>query len=720
MAGDRAGNKLKRATELKLSNGRSRFKDQIGGRDRNDYLTFNLSSSSTARLSLKGLRADANLQLLGQDRRVIQTSARRGRRSESIQATLEQGNYYIRVYPGRGRSSTSYKLKLQYSPVPLPPPPPPPPDYAGNTLSTAREITVASAPQAVSDWVGDTDSQDFYRFSLGINSDFTLSLSNAGASLQLLNESGIAITTPNTNLQTSLTAGTYFVRVISTSAKGTAYSLNFSGTPQTSSVVALDGSVQTLNLTTTGSEAPIQITGNRSPVPASITNSLIGMDRFRADPRFADINGQGFTTVILDSGIDLNHPFFGADRDGNGIADRIVYQYDFADGDSNASDVGGHGSNVSSIVASEDVTYTGMAPGANIIHLKVFSEKVEGDKIITHGNFSYIEKALQWVVDNAAKYNIASVNLSLSDRPADVNNDGVKDSGNYTTPTLQQQYGINDELAALTQLGVIVVASAGNSFAAHNTPGVAYPAADPNALAVGAVWNSTYGQVSWKSGAIDFSTVPAQITSFSQRHSTLTDIFAPGAFITGADPTGNLITMGGTSQAAPHITGIAVLAQQLAVKELGRRLTPVEFRNLLASTGAVINDGDDENDNVNNTGADFRRVDMLALAEGILSLKPRPTVTIAATDASAAETASGQPINPGWFTLTRTGSTASALTVNYSTSGTAANGSDYSFLNSSVTFGVGASTATVFVNPVDDSIVESSETVTLALNTSSA
>jgi hypothetical protein len=90
------------------------------------------------------------------------------------------------------------------------------------------------------------------------------------------------------------------------------------------------------------------------------------------------------------------------------VSDRIVYQYDFADGDADASDVDGHGSNVSSIVASSDSIHTGMAPDADIIHLKVFGD--DGG-----GNFAYVESALQWVVENAATYNIASVNMSLGD-----------------------------------------------------------------------------------------------------------------------------------------------------------------------------------------------------------------------------------------------------------------------------------------------------------------
>ncbi|NET57397.1 MAG: S8 family serine peptidase [Symploca sp. SIO2E6] len=361
------------------------------------------------------------------------------------------------------------------------------------------------------------------------------------------------------------------------------------------------------SITTTDSEIAIytdgEIVATSDQIITPQTNesgSIINIDDFRADERFAGIDGSGLATVILDTGIDLDHPFFGPDSDNNGIADRIVYSYDFADGDADASDVNGHGSNVSSIVASSDSTYTGIAPGADIIHLKVFEDSGAG-------NFSYVEQALQWVIANAATYNITSVNMSLGD------------SENYDTP--QALYGIADEMAALAAMDVIVVSSAGNSFFSFNSvQGVSYPAADPNSLAIGAVYDSNSGSFTYGDGARAFTTEADHLTPFSQRHESLTTIFAPGAPITGAGPNGGIVTQHGTSQAAPHIAGIAVLAQQLALQELGRRLTVTELSELLDDTGATINDGDDENDNVTNTGLDFKRVDVLALGEAILNL----------------------------------------------------------------------------------------------------
>jgi hypothetical protein len=90
---------------------------------------------------------------------------------------------------------------------------------------------------------------------------------------------------------------------------------------------------------------------------------------------------------------------------------------------------------------------------------------------------------------------------------------------------------------------------------------------------------------------------------------------------------------------------------------------------------------------------------------------PLPTVTVVATDASASEAGS----NPGVFTITRTGTTASALTVNYTLGGTASNGTDYNTLGTAVTIPAGAASATVTVIPNTDSINENTETVVLTL-----
>src|SRR4030042_5593702 len=92
------------------------------------------------------------------------------------------------------------------------------------------------------------------------------------------------------------------------------------------------------------------------------------------------------------------------------------------------------------------------------------------------------------------------------------------------------------------------------------------------------------------------------------------------------------------------------------------------------------------------------------------------TVTIAATDNTGTE----NPLTPGYFTVSRPGSTTGALTVYYSVGGTATSGSDYNSLSGSVTIASGSSTGTITVTPINDTVVESNETVILTLSSNAA
>lgn len=92
-----------------------------------------------------------------------------------------------------------------------------------------------------------------------------------------------------------------------------------------------------------------------------------------------------------------------------------------------------------------------------------------------------------------------------------------------------------------------------------------------------------------------------------------------------------------------------------------------------------------------------------------------PSVTVAATSSTAAESG----LSPGVFTLTRN-TTTGDLTVLFSITGTADEGTDYAAIGTSVRIPDGLATATVAVTPLADSIAEGSETVTLALATDPA
>jgi microcystin-dependent protein len=86
-----------------------------------------------------------------------------------------------------------------------------------------------------------------------------------------------------------------------------------------------------------------------------------------------------------------------------------------------------------------------------------------------------------------------------------------------------------------------------------------------------------------------------------------------------------------------------------------------------------------------------------------------------------------EPSTNGSFSLTRTGNTTAALTVNLATpTGTAtsgaspASGADYQTLPTTATFAAGSSTATINVNVFDDNTYEGNENVTLALAANAA
>jgi hypothetical protein len=94
-----------------------------------------------------------------------------------------------------------------------------------------------------------------------------------------------------------------------------------------------------------------------------------------------------------------------------------------------------------------------------------------------------------------------------------------------------------------------------------------------------------------------------------------------------------------------------------------------------------------------------------------------PQVSITATDASAGEFGTDQALS---FTITRTGSTTSALTVPLVAGGTATSASDYSGFGGSVSISAGQSSAVVNLTVLADNVAEGDETVTVSLGASSS
>ncbi len=359
------------------------------------------------------------------------------------------------------------------------------------------------------------------------------------------------------------------------------------------------------------------------------STSLIGLpDVFQSTA----YRGSGYSVAVLDTGINYNHANLGG-----GWGNRVVAGYDFVNNDAGPMDDHGHGTHVAGIVASDHGTYTGVAPQADLIALKVLGATGSG-------SFGYVEDALQWVIANRETYNIVAVNMSLG-------------AGNYTTNPLSY---LEDEFSTLAGAGVFLAAASGNSFYSYGSAhGLGAPAVSPNTVSVGAVWDANVGTVTWSSGAQDVSTAPDRITSFTQRSSSL-DIVAPGAFLTNTSYTGGFTSKGGTSMAAPIVAGAAALLHEALVDTGQSHLAnQSDILGIMQSTGVTLVDGDDEVDNVNNTGLSFQRLDLsAAVTHVVASANTAPDLT-AISDQFI-------PLSADDVTVTVTASDADGDTLTYS------------------------------------------------------
>ncbi|MBI4148553.1 S8 family serine peptidase [Candidatus Woesearchaeota archaeon] len=239
--------------------------------------------------------------------------------------------------------------------------------------------------------------------------------------------------------------------------------------------------------------------------------------------------GAGVKVAILDSGV--------TDR-----ADLNVIQHiDLVNECVNnvcTGDFNGHGTHVAGIVASKQAGFTGVAPGAQIIDVKVLNKD-------NAGRVSTAIFGIQQAIDAGA--DIISMSLSAQVTPCD--------------GTDAQSAAVDSAVSE----GKIVVVSAGN--AGPNPSTLGSPACSKLAITVGATDDAD------------------QIAFFSSRGPTADgrtkpDIVAPGVRITSLLNAlqGNRI-FSGTSQSAPHISGVAAL-----LKSKNPALKQEDIRNALQTT----------------------------------------------------------------------------------------------------------------------------------------
>ena len=163
---------------------------------------------------------------------------------------------------------------------------------------------------------------------------------------------------------------------------------------------------------------------------------------------------------------------------------------------------------------------------------------------------------------------------------------------------------------------------------------------------------------------------------------------------------------------AVHAGAVYVVAGSSGQTSGGALNHPVMFLSL-NSLGSLVLD-------IHGSTLDARFLDSTGAVLDYFSLvksaNPLPTVMLTASDATATEANT----TTGTFTVSRTGSTAAALTVNYTVSGTATPGSDYNTLSGTVTIPASAASATMTVTPINDTAIENNETVVATLAASAA
>lgn len=188
----------------------------VGPGDTNDYYRFTLSNSSDFSITLSGLGADADLQLLDVFGTIIQSSSSGGTATDSISRSLSAGTYYARVYPFGSSNTTSYNIDFAGSGVGIDP---------ANTFGTAFDLGEfgTNISRFQNDFVGSSDQFDYYKFSVSEGGNYKVRIDNltADADLTLYDSNevflGSSVNSGTTSdaITRNLTSDTYYARVSS-------------------------------------------------------------------------------------------------------------------------------------------------------------------------------------------------------------------------------------------------------------------------------------------------------------------------------------------------------------------------------------------------------------------------------------------------------------------------------------------------------------------------
>jgi serine protease len=167
-----SGDAIAQATEVGILSGRSIFSGSVGIDDQRDLYSIRLNDTSSLEITLSGLTRDADLRIYRdindngvlEQTELLGSSVGLGTQNEQVNLTgLTAGNYFVSISQYGG--DTTYELSMTS-------------DTAGSTLSTARNLGSLSAGQTITDFVGSSDPTDIYRFQLTNNSNVQLKLDN--------------------------------------------------------------------------------------------------------------------------------------------------------------------------------------------------------------------------------------------------------------------------------------------------------------------------------------------------------------------------------------------------------------------------------------------------------------------------------------------------------------------------------------------------------------
>ncbi|MFO0910572.1 MAG: S8 family serine peptidase [Isosphaeraceae bacterium] len=313
--------------------------------------------------------------------------------------------------------------------------------------------------------------------------------------------------------------------------------------------------------------------GSGSGVASTGVDAIIGATAARQQ---FQVDGSGMSVAVIDAGVNYATASLGS---GYGAGHKVVGGYDFAYGDTDPQSLAiQHGTEVSNLIASTDASHTGVAPAANIVALRVFDDSDNGD-------FNKVADALQWVIDHHDTYNITVVNLSLSD------------GRNYTRNWFAQDGGIGERVTTLVSrlaaMNIPVVSATGNSYAGQQGSGFA--SIIPDTISVTATDDS------------DQLVANAQRLGADAGSTSATDIAAPGS--------------GGTSFAAPLVSGAIVLMQQVYQARFHSLPTVADLDTWLTAGADVITDS--------STGFKIGRLDIPGAIEQIPV--PAPQILIPPT-----------------------------------------------------------------------------------------